>query len=139
MDSEEFFTLTNYRIMESPRMKSTEFAVNLTSTSEDAFVLVAGEAARVQRVADALVTRIRYSLNGVPAETRAASIEGETTFLRPRPGSARMYPETDIPLIQISESIIDRLRKEIPEPWDKQVSSFSRNVRSSDSTCGASL
>jgi glutamyl-tRNA(Gln) amidotransferase subunit E len=94
--------------------------------SEDAFILVAGEAARVQRVADALVTRIRYSLTGVPAETRAASIEGETTFLRPRPGSARMYPETDIPLIQISESIIDRLRKEIPEPWDKQVSSFSR-------------
>ena len=93
---------------------------------EDAFVLVGGEAARVHRVADAVVARIRHALTGVPAETRAASIEGETTFLRPRPGSARMYPETDIPLIQISQSSIDRLRNEIPEPWDKQVSSFSK-------------
>jgi glutamyl-tRNA(Gln) amidotransferase subunit E len=92
---------------------------------DDAFVLVAGETTKVQRVADAIVARIRHSLNGVPAETRAASIEGETSFLRPRPGSARMYPETDIPLIQVSESTLSRLRTQIPEPWDKQVRSFS--------------
>jgi len=92
---------------------------------DDAFVLVAGDSARVQRVADAIIARIRHALKGVPAETRAASIEGETSFLRPRPGSARMYPETDIPLIQVSGSTISRLRAQIPEPWDKQVRSFS--------------
>ena len=80
---------------------------------------------KVETVTEAIIARIRYGVNGVPPETRAASIDGETTFLRPRPGSARMYPETDIPLIQVSESTLDKLRNEIPEPWDKQVKSFS--------------
>jgi len=62
----------------------------------------------------------------VPAETRAASIDGETTFLRPRPGSARMYPETDIPLIVVSDTHLNRLRKEVPEPWEKLVNDFAR-------------
>lgn len=31
------------------------------------------------------------------SETRAASEDGETRFLRPLPGGERMYPETDVP------------------------------------------
>ncbi len=34
-------------------------------------------------------------MNGVPKEVRKANPDGTTTFLRPMPGSARMYPETD--------------------------------------------
>ena len=36
-----------------------------------------------------------------------------------------MYPETDIPLIQVSPDTLARLRTKIPEPWEKQVKSFS--------------
>ena len=32
-----------------------------------------------------------------------------TTYLRPMPGAARMYPETDIPFIFISQALVDRL------------------------------
>lgn len=92
---------------------------------EEAFVLVAGLSQRTNVVADALITRLRASTSGVPTETRAASIDGETTFLRPRPGSARMYPETDIPLIEVSEATLGRLRDKIPEPWEKLVRDFS--------------
>jgi glutamyl-tRNA(Gln) amidotransferase subunit E len=95
-------------------------------TTEDAFVLVTGESRRAKKVLEALVGRLKHSIFGVPAETRAANLEGETSFLRPRPGAARMYPETDIPLIQVSREELDRLKAQIPEPWEIQVSKFAR-------------
>lgn len=91
----------------------------------DAFILIAGREQRTRTVADALILRLKASTTGVPAETRAASIDGETTFLRPRPGSARMYPETDIPLISVTESSLSHLKKQVPEPWEKLVRDFS--------------
>jgi glutamyl-tRNA(Gln) amidotransferase subunit E len=92
----------------------------------DAFVLVAGSRQSATKAADALERRLQHATIGVPAETRAANLEGETTFLRPRPGAARMYPETDIPLIPVSPVTLARLREKIPEPWEKQVESFSK-------------
>ncbi|MDA4111923.1 MAG: Glu-tRNA(Gln) amidotransferase subunit GatE [Thaumarchaeota archaeon] len=92
----------------------------------DAFILIAGPGQKVDRVVNALISRLQESAVGVPAETRAATLDGETSFLRPRPGAARMYPETDIPLIQISPNILDRLSREVPVPWEEQVDQFSR-------------
>ena len=37
-----------------------------------------------------------------------------------------MYPETDIPLIVVSDTLLNRFRKEVPEPWEKLVNNFSR-------------
>ncbi|MGI0091804.1 MAG: Glu-tRNA(Gln) amidotransferase subunit GatE [Nitrososphaerales archaeon] len=91
----------------------------------DAFVLVAGPRAKTAKAIEALKKRLQHSTMGVTPETREASLEGETSFLRPRPGAARMYPETDIPLIQVSEHALARLGTEIPEPWEKQIRSFS--------------
>ena len=47
-------------------------------------------------------------------EVRRAEIDGTTTFLRPLPGAARMYPETDIPLIKISKDMMDNIKKTLP-------------------------
>jgi Glu-tRNA(Gln) amidotransferase subunit E-like FAD-binding protein len=47
-------------------------------------------------------------------EVRRAEIDGTTTFLRPLPGAARMYPETDIPLIKISKEMLDNIKKTLP-------------------------
>ncbi|MDG6997113.1 MAG: Glu-tRNA(Gln) amidotransferase subunit GatE [Nitrososphaerota archaeon] len=99
---------------------------HLKLKKDDAFVLIAGDRRRTERVVEALKSRIRHSAIGVPAETRAASVEGETAFLRPRPGAARMYPETDIPLIPISREELEALRAKIPEPWEIQVSKFAK-------------
>jgi glutamyl-tRNA(Gln) amidotransferase subunit E len=93
--------------------------------SDDAFVLIAGPKQKVETATIALVARLQATPVGVPAETRSATLDGETTFLRPRPGAARMYPETDIPLIEVSKNTLARLAKEVPEPWEKQVKSFS--------------
>jgi len=48
-------------------------------------------------------------------EVRGAKEDGTTEFLRPLPGEARMYPETDLPLLKISRERINQLKKELPK------------------------
>lgn len=47
-------------------------------------------------------------------EVRKALESGKTEFLRPLPGAARMYPETDLPLIHISREIINEAKSTLP-------------------------
>ncbi|MBI2451549.1 Glu-tRNA(Gln) amidotransferase subunit GatE [Candidatus Pacearchaeota archaeon] len=47
-------------------------------------------------------------------EVRNAFADGKTQFLRPLPGRARMYPETDLPLLKISKERIDKIKKTLP-------------------------
>ncbi len=47
-------------------------------------------------------------------EVRNALDDGKTEFLRPIPGGARMYPETDLPLLKIGRERINRIKKELP-------------------------
>ncbi|MDO8529011.1 MAG: Glu-tRNA(Gln) amidotransferase subunit GatE [Nanoarchaeota archaeon] len=51
----------------------------------------------------------------VKAEVRNALPNGETEFLRPMPGSARMYPETDLFLLKISRDLINEVKKTLPK------------------------
>jgi len=48
-------------------------------------------------------------------EVRNALPNGKTEFLRPMPGAARMYPETDVPLLKISRELIEEAKKELPK------------------------
>ncbi len=52
-------------------------------------------------------------------EVRNALDSGATEFLRPMPGKARMYPETDLPLLRISRDRINRIKKELPRLKDE--------------------
>mgnify|MGYP001560166662 CR=1 FL=1 len=51
----------------------------------------------------------------VKPEVRNALPDGSTEFLRPLPGAARMYPETDLPLLKISRDMINQAKKNLPE------------------------
>jgi len=51
----------------------------------------------------------------VEAGVRNVLENGETKFLRPMPGAARMYPETDLPLLKISRDFINEVKKTIPK------------------------
>ncbi len=51
----------------------------------------------------------------VKPEVRNALPDGTTEFLRPLPGAARMYPETDLPLLKISRDMINEAKKTLPE------------------------
>ena len=63
----------------------------------------------------AVTERARVALQGVPEETRSASPDGTTRDMRPRPGAARMYPETDVPPIQLTKEYLDELSGRLPE------------------------
>jgi glutamyl-tRNA(Gln) amidotransferase subunit E len=82
---------------------------------EDAVVFVADKAENAREALKAVVERAREALKGVPAETRAPNAEGTTRYMRPRPGAARMYPETDIPPIEITEDYVRRVSLQLPE------------------------
>ncbi len=51
----------------------------------------------------------------IKEEVRNALPDGNTEFLRPLPGAARMYPETDLPLLKISRDLINEVKKELPQ------------------------
>jgi Glu-tRNA(Gln) amidotransferase subunit E-like FAD-binding protein len=48
-------------------------------------------------------------------EVRNVLPNGKTEFLRPIPGRARMYPETDLELVYIPKKRIDALKKNLPK------------------------
>ncbi|MEM5832745.1 MAG: Glu-tRNA(Gln) amidotransferase subunit GatE [Candidatus Aenigmatarchaeota archaeon] len=55
--------------------------------------------------------KIEKLINGIlENETRKANSDLSTSFLRPLPGSARMYPETDLPLISISRDFLEQIK-----------------------------
>ncbi len=82
----------------------------------DAVVFVADTAENVLDALKAVVERCQEALVGVPAETRTAKDDGTTRYMRPRPGAARMYPETDIPSQTITDQLVDKIKTDLPEP-----------------------
>jgi glutamyl-tRNA(Gln) amidotransferase subunit E len=85
----------------------------------DAFILVGGPSTLLNSVISELSNRVKNAFSGVVAETRSVRLDGVTVFSRPRPGSSRMYPETDIPYISINENRLRELSKSIPLPWNE--------------------
>jgi len=75
----------------------------------DAFVLVAAK----MNVAEKALANVieRASIERVPEETRRANPDGTTSYLRPLPGRARMYPETDVLPVLVDEKLISEVRK----------------------------
>ncbi len=88
----------------------------------DGFLILAAPEEKISVVIDQIILRIEYIRNeGIPIDTRLATQSGETKFLRPRPGAARMYPETDIPPIVISKTELDDAINNIPKSWDDSI------------------
>ncbi len=95
------------------------------ASDSDAVVIVADEEESCRRALSAVVKRAREALEGVPSETRAANPDGTTHFTRPRPGAARMYPETDMPPIVVSSKRIAGLRANLPEMPEAKLERFT--------------
>ena len=91
------------------------------SPGVDALVLVAAPPGRMDHVVRSIISRVGQAGEGVPAETRLAEQSGSTIFMRPRPGSARMYPETDIPPVLVSAEDMAEAHRMVPIPWEEAV------------------
>lgn len=82
---------------------------------DDAIVFLAAEEENALDALRAVVERAKQAVDGVPNETRGATTDGVTHYSRPRPGAARMYPETDVPPLTISREYLAVLRGKLPE------------------------
>ncbi len=82
--------------------------------SRDAFVMIVDEEQNVLDGLKAVVERAREAAERVPEETRAANPDGTTYYMRPRPGAARMYPETDVPPVAISRERMRGVAEHLP-------------------------
>ncbi len=82
---------------------------------QDTVIFVADTMENAKDALKAVLERAREALKGVPEETRTANPDGTTRYMRPRPGAARMYPETDIPPIQITQQHLNEIRMRLPE------------------------
>ncbi|HET9612502.1 MAG TPA: Glu-tRNA(Gln) amidotransferase subunit GatE [Nitrososphaeraceae archaeon] len=111
--------LPNYGITEF-EVASIKERLNLVN-GRDAFILIGGDSDRVQFAVDAILQRMKQALQGVVPETRAAALDGKTIFMRPRPGSSRMYPETDVLPIRIDDLVLESLKGFVPKPFDSYI------------------
>jgi glutamyl-tRNA(Gln) amidotransferase subunit E len=74
---------------------------------EDAVALVADDPETADLAIEAVADRAEQALAGVPEQTRDANEDGTTRYLRPLPGAARMYPETDVPPVDLDPTDVD--------------------------------
>jgi len=92
----------------------------------DSFILLMGPpGVELQEAAKVIVNRVREAFDGVPEETRAAREDGTTYFMRPRPGAARMYPETDLRPIRVTIELLAKADRYVPEPIDRQIERYA--------------
>lgn len=95
--------------------------------AEDVVVLIADEEQAALDALRAVLERARAAVRGVPSETRAAQPNGITHFSRPRPGAARMYPETDVPPVVIDPHRLQRIRERLPPPPEVKLGQLMKD------------
>lgn len=71
---------------------------------DDGWIAIVGKEDVGRRAMEAVYARAY--LKNVPEETRRADLEGRSHYMRPLPGAARMYPETDVKPVRITENDI---------------------------------
>jgi len=98
----------------------------LKAGPQDAAIIVADVRDNCLDALRAVAERAKEAVRGVPEETRAANPDGTTRYMRPRPGAARMYPETDVPPIPITIEHIRRLKENLPELPEQKIERLIR-------------
>ncbi|MHA1484628.1 MAG: Glu-tRNA(Gln) amidotransferase subunit GatE [Candidatus Thorarchaeota archaeon] len=96
----------------------------VSAGSQDAVVIVAAPLRNCVDALEAVVRRAREAIEGVPTETRTPLPNGTTKYARPRPGAERMYPETDVRPVKITQPRLKRTRKNMPETFDNKEKRF---------------
>ncbi len=109
-----------------------QLRTHLKVKEEDAIVLVAANEEQAKEALQAVANRARETLKSVPEETRGPQADGTTKYARPRPGAARMYPETDVSSVKVSAERLKSIRQQLPELPEQKLQKFKEVFKLSD-------
>ncbi len=84
----------------------------------DLIVMCVESQEKAKKALKAVANRAKALLSGIPKEVRKALPDGGTEYMRPLPGAARMYPETDVVPIVITSNYLKKLNQLLPEDPD---------------------
>lgn len=115
--------LPGYKITQT---EVDELRETMGAEAGDAVVIVADDESKCKFALIAVVERAVQALSGVPAETRSANPDGTTRFTRPRPGAARMYPETDVKPTQVTAKKIEELGASLPDMPEVKLAKYQK-------------
>ncbi len=93
---------------------------HLSLSDEDAFVLCVAPDWQSDLALESVLNRARLAYHRITQEVRNVVIrkgqpdDGTTTAMRPLPGGARMYPETDVPILNIKKERWQRILNNLP-------------------------
>jgi glutamyl-tRNA(Gln) amidotransferase subunit E len=87
----------------------------------DVVVVVWGNSEDSKMGISEIALRAKEAAMGIPDETRQALADGTNGFERILPGPNRMYPDTDLPPLAITDERIERIRSNLAElPWERR-------------------
>lgn len=121
--------LPNYGITEDECKRVTD---KLENEKDDGFIILTGDAENMDVAVKSIENRLLQCIIGIPAETRMPTEDGMTNFMRPRPGSARMYPETDIIPVKIYEEKRIAIKESLPRSYEEQIDNYKQNIGLND-------
>ena len=104
----------------------------------DAFVLCLAPKWQAELALESVLNRARLAFERIPQEVRNVVIrkgspeDGTTTPMRPLPGGARMYPETDIPPLAISADHWNNVLNNLPMTQAERLERLNRFEISDD-------
>ncbi len=117
--------IENYQLVD----EFQEISKEMNKQDEDVIGIIAAEKTKAKRAIEAVKERAKKIYSGeIPEETRGAEQDQTTSYLRPLPGSARMYPETDIPPVKVTEEHIEEIRKELPKTLEEKEEEYKKEI-----------
>jgi len=94
------------------------------ATSADGWIMIAAPEEKATRAVAAAYSRALIALKGVPEETRKIVKDVESAYMRPLPGGARLYPETDLPPVRVTRKMLSAL--EMPEMPEEKLARLKK-------------
>lgn len=101
-----------------------EIKNKLKMQENDAFVIIVEEPKVAEQAVKVAYDRCMELFEGVPKETRNPLPDGTTEYSRPLAGAARMYPETDIPSIEINKTELSHIKNNLPMWYSERIEKY---------------
>ncbi|MEA3189965.1 MAG: glutamyl-tRNA(Gln) amidotransferase subunit [Thermoplasmata archaeon] len=93
---------------------------------DDAFAICVERDLVARRALDAVADRARLAVGAARSEVRGAQPDDSTRYMRPMPGAARMYPETDVPPIRVRPEAWRAVLGRLPPLPEQRVEALAK-------------